>query len=174
MYHHPGWEFLEFEDLPSFRAKINNYKKLYIIQSFSKFYSCAGVRIGAVFSRKKNIQKLDPQIWNISSLDAQFLEKRLSDESFKIEAKRVHKEQKQELYEILENSGLFTQVFESDANFFLTQSERASEIFNHLLELKILVRRCFDFDYLDNSFLRFAVKDTLSHQKLKEALSAIA
>ncbi|MFT7860781.1 MAG: aminotransferase class I/II-fold pyridoxal phosphate-dependent enzyme [Sulfurimonas sp.] len=166
--------FLEFEGLKSVRQKINEYKKLYIIQSFSKFYSCAGVRIGAIFSRKKNIQKLDPNIWNISSLDAKFLQSRLNDEAFKTEAKATHKKQKQELFDILESSGLFTQVFESDANFFLVRSERAAEIYNHLFEHKILTRRCFDFDYLDNSFLRFAVKDSASHQKLKEALSALA
>lgn len=165
--------FLEFEALESVRSKINEYKKLYIIQSFSKFYSCAGVRIGAVFSNKKNIQKLDPTIWNVSSLDAQFLEQRLSDEEFKIASRELHQQQKRELFEILENSNLFEQVFESDTNFFLTKTERSAEIFNHLLEHKILVRRCFDFDYLDNSFLRFAVKDPSSHQKLQEALSTL-
>ncbi len=165
--------FLEFEQLESVRSMINDYKKLYIIQSFSKFYSCAGVRIGAVFSSKKNIKKLEPTIWNISSLDAEFLQQRLSDEEFKTRSKEFHKQQKQELFEILENSNLFDQVFESDANFFLTRSERAVEIFNHLLEHQILVRRCFNFDYLDNGFLRFAVKDSLSHQKLKEALASL-
>ncbi|MDH4944803.1 aminotransferase class I/II-fold pyridoxal phosphate-dependent enzyme [Sulfurimonas sp. C5] len=166
--------FLEFEVLESVRSKINEYKKLYIIQSFSKFYSCAGVRIGAVFSNKKNIEKLDPTIWNISSLDAAFLQQRLSDEEFKAQAKEFHKQQKQELFDILENSNLFEQVFESDANFFLTKTQRSTEIFNHLLEHKILVRRCFDFDYLDNSFLRFAVKDPFSHQKLQEAFSGLS
>ncbi|MCK4875565.1 MAG: aminotransferase class I/II-fold pyridoxal phosphate-dependent enzyme, partial [Sulfurimonas sp.] len=33
--------FIEFEKLKSLRNQIKNYKKLYIIQSFSKFYSCA-------------------------------------------------------------------------------------------------------------------------------------
>lgn len=166
--------FLEFEGLASVRAKINEYKKLYIIQSFSKFYACAGVRIGAVFSNKKNIKKLSAPIWNISSLDAQFLQQRLSDEAFKTDSREFHKQQKQELFELLENSEVFEQTFETDANFFLVKSERATEIFNHLLDYKILVRRCFDFDYLDNTFLRFAIKDPLSHQKLKEALDAFA
>jgi len=165
--------FLEFEDLPSFRHKITEYKKLYIIQSFSKFYACAGVRIGAVFSSKKNIKKLTPPIWNISSLDAEFLTKRLSDSEFQNKAKKIHKQQKGELYKILTSSNLFTQVFESDANFFLGRSDRAGEIFSHLLQYKILVRRCFDFDHLDNTFLRFAVKEPSAHQKLKEALDAL-
>ncbi|QOP40282.1 aminotransferase class I/II-fold pyridoxal phosphate-dependent enzyme [Sulfurimonas marina] len=165
--------FLEFEALPSIRHKINEYKKLYIIQSFSKFYACAGVRIGAVFSSKKNIKKLEPSIWNISSLDVEFLKQRLNDEEFKTTSKEFHKKQKSELFEILENSGVFEQVFESDANFFLTKSERAAEIFNHLLEEKILTRRCFSFDYLDNTFLRFAVKDSAAHQKLRDALATL-
>lgn len=162
--------FLEFEALPSVRQKINDYKKLYVIHSFSEFYACAGVKISAVFSNKKNIKKLDPNISGISLLDAAFLKQRLSDTSFISDSQALHKQQKEELYSILENSWLFKQVFESDANFFLTQSDRAAEIFNHLLEEKILVRRCFNFDYLDNSFLRFSVKDASAHEKLKSAL----
>ena len=45
--------FIEFEKLKSFRDEIDNYKKLYIIQSFSKFYASAGVRVGAIFSNQK-------------------------------------------------------------------------------------------------------------------------
>ncbi|MCD6433561.1 MAG: aminotransferase class I/II-fold pyridoxal phosphate-dependent enzyme, partial [Sulfurimonas sp.] len=50
--------FLEFENLKSLRNRIKTYKKLYIIQSFSKFYACAGVRIGAIFSNRANIKSL--------------------------------------------------------------------------------------------------------------------
>jgi histidinol-phosphate/aromatic aminotransferase/cobyric acid decarboxylase-like protein len=37
-----------------------------------------------------------------------------------------------------------------------------------------MVRECASFDFLDASWLRFAVKDKTSHAKLKEALSALA
>jgi len=166
--------FLEFEALVSMRTQINEYKKVYIIQSFSKFYGCAGVRIGAVFAHKKAIQKLHIPLWSISSLDSAFLQERIADEAFIEKSLLFHKEQKAELIEILEASNLFDEIVESESNFILTHSLRADEIFTHLLEHKILVRSCGSFDYLSNEWLRFGVKETTLQSKLKEALLALA
>ena len=166
--------FLEFEELPSLRAKINDYKKLYIIQSFSKFYSCAGVRVGAIFSHKKNIKKLPSVLWNISALDSEFLKQRLVDEEFMRKSKELHKTQKEELKAILENSSLFDEIVESQTNFILTHTAKGEELFTHLLEHKILVRECQSFTYLDKNWLRFAVKSKEDQQKLEEALSAFS
>ncbi len=162
--------FLEFEELESIRYEINNYKRLYIIQSFSKFYSCAGVRIGAIFSNKKNIKKLQTPLWNLSSLDVSFLRQRLADEEFAQKSRELHKIQKAELTNILTNSKHFSEVVESDTNFILALTENGEELFDKLLEQKILVRKCASFDYLSNNWLRFAVKDVQDHTKLKEAL----
>ncbi len=164
--------FLEFESLISLRNQINYYKKLYIIQSFSKFNACAGIRIGAIFSGFSNIEKLKTPLWNLSSFDTEFLTQRLQDKAFESKSKELHKKHKQELFNILDNSKLFTEIFKSDSNFFLTKAERADEVFEHLLKHKILVRTCGSFDFLDNSYLRFAVKETNMHNKLAEIFMA--
>jgi len=165
--------FIEFEAHKSLKKQIMDYKKLYIIQSFSKFYSCAGVRIGAVFTHKKNTRSLQPPLWNISTFDAEFLEQRLLDEEFITQTRKLHQEQKAELQKILKESKLFDLIVESDANFILVQSKKAQEIFEHLLAHKILVRSCESFDFLDGSWLRFAVKDKEAQQKLQEAFRAL-
>jgi threonine-phosphate decarboxylase len=165
--------FLEFEELKSYRDEINSYNNLYIIQSFSKFFSCAGVRIGAIFSNKQNIKNLHTPLWNLSSFDVEFLTQRLKDKKFVTISKVVHKKNKQQLRKILNNSKLFSKVYESDANFFLVKSKDSCKIFKHLLEHKILVRTCGSFDFLNNNYLRFAVKDSDSHKALKEALKSI-
>ncbi|WP_457745577.1 aminotransferase class I/II-fold pyridoxal phosphate-dependent enzyme [Sulfurimonas sp.] len=166
--------FLEFETLKSFRKYIDIYKKLYVIQSFSKFYATAGVRVGAIFSSKKNIAKLQVPLWNISSLDADILQKRILDESFIKKSLSLHKIQKEQLQNILKNSHFFEEIVESDSNFILVKALKGKEIFRNLLKNKILVRTCESFDYLDENWIRFAVKDTFSHKKLQEALSEIA
>ena len=162
--------FLEFEELESMRQEINNYKRLYIIQSFSKFYSCAGVRVGAIFSNKKNIKKLHAPLWNISTLDISFLQQRLADEEFAQKSRELHKIQKAELTKILTNSKHFSEVVESDTNFILALTENGEELFDKLLEQKILVRKCASFEYLSNNWLRFAVKDAEANKALKIAL----
>jgi threonine-phosphate decarboxylase len=164
--------FLEFEELKSAREYIKEYKKLYIIQSFSKFYSCAGVRIGAIFAYKKSIEKLSKELWNISSLDTHFLQERLCDRDFKRVSKELHLQQKKQLLEILEDSKIFDEVVESHSNFILCYSSRGKELFEYLLKHKILVRSCESFDYLSENWLRFAVKDASSQLSLKNRLDA--
>jgi len=166
--------FLEFEELKSYREKIKEYKKLYIIQSFTKFYSCAGVRVGAIFSNKENIKKLNPPLWNISSLDVEFLKTRLSDDAFKSASRELHKSHKAQLQTMLEESNLFDEIVQSDANFILTHTNRGKELFEHLLQHNILVRTCESFEYLDANWLRFAVKDEASQILLKEAFDALS
>jgi threonine-phosphate decarboxylase len=163
--------FLEFEDLPSFRDEIKHYKKLYIIHSFSKFYSCAGVRIGAIFSNKKNIKRLTIPLWNLSSFDVAFLEERLNDKNFVKKSRQQHKKNKKELRSILIESKQFDKVISSDSNFILTKSNNAQMLFKKLLAHKVLLRSCESFDFLDTSYLRFAVKDSDAHQYLKKVLS---
>jgi len=162
--------FLEFEALPSIRKKIKEYKKLYIIQSFSKFYSCGGVRVGAIFANKKSIKKLSQPLWNLSSFDVAFLEQRLSDSAFKERSRALHQIQKQSLWKILEGSKLFEEIVESDANFILTYSSQGEALFKHLLKDKILVRKCGSFDYLSNNWLRFALKDKEANSRLNVSL----
>ena len=165
--------FLEFQNLKSLRNQINDYEKLYIIQSFTKFYACAGVRIGAIFSNKRNIKELKTPLWNLSSFDVKFLTKRVQKEEFKKKSKKHHKKMKKELLEILKNSKLFSKIYESDSNFILTKSKNAKKIFRYLYKQKILVRKCGSFDFLDNSYLRFAVKETNSHKILTKVLKKV-
>ncbi|PHS58777.1 MAG: L-threonine-O-3-phosphate decarboxylase [Sulfurimonas sp.] len=165
--------FIEFEDLKYFRSQIENNKKLYIIQSFSKFYACAGVRIGAIFSHKSNIKNLSIPMWALSSFDVAFLNQRLLDFDFDKKSKKLHKKNKKELFQILKNSKLFDKIYKSDSNFFLTKSEIADKIFSSLLKENILARTCGSFDFLSNNYLRFAVKNKYSHKKLIKALKKI-
>ena len=162
--------FLEFEELASVRQEIKSYKRLYIIQSFSKFYSCAGVRVGAIFSNKKNIKKLQTPLWNLSTLDVSFLRQRLVDKEFAKKSRELHQCQKTELTKILTDSKRFSEIVESDTNFILALAENGEELFERLLEQKILVRTCGSFDYLSNNWLRFAVKGADAHKALKIAL----
>lgn len=165
--------YLEFEGLESMRDKIKSYKKLYIIHSFSPFYSCAGVRVSAIFTHKNNIQKLQMPLWSISSLDVSFLKQRLVDEEFISKSRVLHLKQKEALTEILTNAKLFDEVVQSDANFVLTYSPNGEEIFDLLLKEKILSRKCGSFEYLSNNWLRFRVHYSDATKKLQNALKKV-
>ena len=162
--------FLEFQDLKSLVNQIKNYDKLYFIKSFTKFYACAGVRVGAILSQKENIKKFKLPLWNLSTFDVSFLTHRLKDKEFERRSKELHIKRKKELKNILKKSKLFTKVFKSDSNFFLTKSKESQAIYEYLLKQKILVRTCDSFTYLNKNYLRFAVKNRAAHSRLKSAL----
>lgn len=166
--------FLEFCQNPSFRKRIREYKRLYIVHSFTKFYACAGLRVGALFSRPENFKAFSQPVWNLSSFDAACVTQLLSDPGHRSRALEVHQQQYKELRAILKECRLFEKVYKSDANFILTRSEKAPAIYQTLFEAKILVRDCANFDGLDRRYLRFAVKDKASHRLLKKALHALA
>ena len=129
--------------------------------------------MGAILSQKENIKKFQTPLWNLSTFDVAFLSQRLQDKSFITKSKELHKKQKKELQEILEESKLFDFVIPSDTNFILVHSKKGYKIYKHLLKHKILVRTTGSFDFLSNECLRFAVKDKVSHKLLKKALSSI-
>ena len=165
--------FLEFSQKPSLRQEIRNYKRLYIVQSFTKFYACAGLRVGALFSRPKNIAKFSLPSWNISSFDAAYVTALLQDEYHHDHAVTAHQRHYKILRSILKASGLFEKVYRSEANFILTRSSKAKKIYKALLNEKILVRDCANFDGLDHRYLRFAVKDKNALHQLQRTLHAL-
>jgi len=165
--------FLEFSEKPSLRQQIYRYKKLYIIHSFTKFYACAGLRVGAVFSHKKQIERFVQPAWPVSSFDAAYLERILQlpqHESLSIQKQRSHSKI---LRSILKKSGLFDKIYPNDANFILTRSKKAKKIYKALYQQKILVRDCDNFKKLPNNHLRFAVKDKKALTALQKALHAL-
>jgi len=165
--------FLEFENLQSYLPKLKTYKKLYIIHSFSKFYSCAGVRIGAIFSNKKNIDKLKQPIWNLSTFDVEFLTQRLNNKKFKNKTLKKHKKAKNQLFKVLNNSKHIKKIIPSDTNFFLTKVKKPNKLFKKLLQQNILVRKCESFDFLNKHYFRFAVKKLKNIENLNSKMKKI-
>ena len=77
--------FLDFCDKPSAIKYLENYDKLYILKSMTKFYSSAGIRVGTIVSTKENIEKLKEfePMWKLSQFDSIYLQNALEDKVFK-------------------------------------------------------------------------------------------
>ncbi len=165
--------FLEFTQKPSVRHLVRTYKRLYVIQSFTKFYACAGLRAGAIFSRSRNISRFMLPAWGLSSFDAAYVTELLKDNDHARRSHSAHQQHYRILRTILKSSGLFEKVYKSEANFVLTRSDKAPQIRSALFAQKILVRDCSSFEGLDHRYLRFAVKDKKALQQLHKALHAL-
>jgi len=165
--------FLDFTDYKS-AIKFLDYKRLYIIKSLTKFYSCAGVRVGVVISNSKNIkalQSIEP-IWKISSFDMEYIRGALRDIEFKKKTREIVAKNRLKLFNILKESSVVDRVYDSSVNFLLFRLESLSaEKFQDALKrFKILVRDCSNFDFLDSSYVRVAIKSDTFIERFKEAL----
>ncbi|HIP11193.1 MAG TPA: aminotransferase class I/II-fold pyridoxal phosphate-dependent enzyme [Arcobacter sp.] len=169
--------FLDFTNFPSVSRYINKYKNLYILKSMTKFYSCAGVRCGTIISSKENIAKLkeNEPMWKLSHFDSCYLQEALNDKLFAKTSKAINIKNHLLLKKVLEDSPIFTKVFSSDSNFLLAKLKniKASTLQEHLKEYKIMIRDCSNFEYLDDSYVRIAVKSEKSIFILKESISRL-
>lgn len=169
--------FLEFCGGKSVTKYLQTYDKLYVLKSQTKFYGCAGVRVGIVLSSRNNIRILKEKepLWKISALDSHFLISALADEPFRALSKHLNSEAKTYLKTLLENSSLFERVLESDANFFLVRlsSMSAKEFQEKLIPHRIMVRNCYNFDFLDEQYVRIAVKSISQLKRFEGALCSL-
>ena len=169
--------FLDFCDKPSAIEYLKTYDKLYILKSMTKFYSSAGIRVGTIVSTKENIEKLKEfePMWKLSQFDSIYLQNALEDRVFKGVSQKVNEKNRIELESILKGSSFVEEISTSSANYILVKLKdiKAKEFQERLKPYKIMVRDCSNFDYLDDRFVRIAVKSSSANDSLKRALNHI-
>ena len=169
--------FLDFCDKPSAIEYLKTYDKLYILKSMTKFYSSAGIRVGTIVSTKENIEKLKEfePMWKLSQFDSIYLQNALEDKVFKSVSQKINEKNRIELESILKSSSFVDEISTSSANYMLVKLKdiKAKEFQERLKSYKIMVRDCSNFDYLDDRFIRVAVKSSNANDSLKRALKHI-
>ncbi len=162
--------FLEFCEKKSSIDMLKKYKKLYILKSMTKFYASAGVRVGVIISNKKNIKKLkqNEPLWKLSQFDIAYLSQALKDKMFAKKTIKTTKKNREFLVNLLEKTDKFEKIYKSDANFVLAKLKNinAKEFQDSLIERGIMLRDCSNFDFLDEKFVRVAVKSKKSMKEI--------
>jgi threonine-phosphate decarboxylase len=169
--------FLDFCTAESVISQLEQYDKLYLIKSLSKFYGCAGIRIGFVASTTQAIAALKryEPAWKLSSFDMLYMQNALENTDFIAQTRSQTMEVRELLFSVLEKSGLFANIYPSAANFLLTELARIDgyELQQRLEKSRILIRVCDSFEGLTAQHVRFAVKDEAAILQLAEALSNV-
>ena len=139
--------YIDFANTPSWTNKLADYPNLVVLQTFSKAWGLAGLRLGMCFASVELIQilnKIKPP-YNISAptqalaLEALNHEEEKSDMVSRILAERQY------LAENLRTLSGVQVVHPSDANFLLVQfgaggSTEAKTVFEHLIDQQVIVR----------------------------------
>ena len=169
--------FLDFCDGSSAIKYLEKYDKLYILKSMTKFYSSAGIRVGTIVSSEKNIDSLKrfEPMWKLSTFDSNYLQASLDDKNFKRISKAINVKNRVELEKILENSSIVESIYQSSANYVLVKLKniKAKQLQEKLKPFKIMIRNCENFDFLDDTYVRIAVKSSSNIEVFKKALEKI-
>jgi threonine-phosphate decarboxylase len=169
--------FLDFCGADSVAEHITQYDKLYVIKSLSKFYGCAGIRIGFILVAARAIKELKrfEPAWKLSSLDMAYMQRALANTAFIEQTRKLTASRRELLFQALQTSGLFERIYPGQANFLLAKLAHDGDGYQlqaRLASSRLLIRVCDNFAGLDKSHVRFAVKDenaiALLAQCLKE------
>ncbi|MDD5463198.1 MAG: aminotransferase class I/II-fold pyridoxal phosphate-dependent enzyme [Methylococcales bacterium] len=171
--------FLDFCSADSVAQHIADYDKLYIIKSLSKFYGCAGIRIGFIMAATQavtDLKRFEPA-WKLSSLDMMYMQRALANTAFIEQTRQQTALLRDLLYGALQSSGLFEQIYPGQANFLLARLKSSGDGYHLQAQLessRILIRVCDNFEGLDKSYVRFAVKNRQAIDYLASSLKALS
>jgi len=165
--------YIDFSEKPSFLKVLDKYPNLIVMQTFSKAYGLAAVRVGMAFTNPAIVRyfnKMKPP-YNISTINQQTVSAKLENlESYKKEVSEIIKERKR-LSGLLANIAIVEKVYPSDANFLLVKVKNANAVYNDLIERNIVVR---NRSSLVNNCLRITVGKKSENEQLIKALKNIS
>jgi len=161
----------DFSDAPSFIEELDKYPNLVILQTFSKAWGSAGIRLGMAFASTDIINLLNKikYPYNVNVLtQQQGLE--MLHKYYEIErwVKILIEERKIFMKEFAKLKCV-EKVFPSDANFFLAKVTDAVGIYNYLVGTGIIVRNRNSITLCGNC-LRMTVGTRVENNKLIEAM----
>ena len=166
--------FLDFTHKKSIIKKLKDYDKLYILKSMTKIYSSASIRVGTIISNSKNIIKLKEKepLWKLSHFDSIYLQEAIKDKDFINKTIKITQRNKTYTIKHLEKFNFIKKIYENEANYLLLELQNldAKTLQEKLIPYKIMIRDCSNFDFLDNSFIRVAIKDKSSMKLFIKAL----
>jgi histidinol-phosphate aminotransferase len=111
------------------------------LQTFSKAWGLAALRVGAAYANSKIIEVLNKvrAPFNINSNSQKLIIEALTKAEIKDKFVKDILQQKAILKNELKKFSFVKNIIESDANYFLIEVENALDIFNYLLSKNILI-----------------------------------
>ncbi len=165
--------YIDFSEKPSFIKLLDKYPNLIVMQTFSKAFGLAAVRIGMAFSHPeivKYFNKLKPP-YNISTINQRAALSRLQRTSqYQREVMRIKKE-RERLCSILTELNIVDKVYSSDANFLLVKVRNADYIYNELINRNIIIR---NRNKMIDNCVRITIGKKSENNRLISALKAIS
>ena len=165
--------YIDFSKHESWLGQLAIYPNLVIIQTLSKAYAMAGLRIGILYASVEItavLNKIKPP-YNINTLSQETAIKKLEQNTFDFQVKKIISE-RERLIKVLNTIPFIKFVFPTDANFILVQVDDAEKRYKQLIDNGIVIRNRSSHALCDNC-IRITVGAKEENSKLIEILKSV-
>lgn len=165
--------YIDFSNSPSWVTKIDLYKNLVVSQTLSKAWGLAAARIGIAYGSSDIINwfnKIKPP-YNVSLLNQKAALKALKKQKLFSKRKEIILFEKEKLNDKLAGLSIVKKVYPSDANFLLVEFFNADDVYNALINKKIITR---NRSTIIKNCIRITVGLPAENKKLIAILKTIA
>ena len=145
--------YIDFSNEPSFIQELDKFPQLIVLQTLSKAYGLASLRLGMAFANPTIINlfnKIKPP-YNIGGATQRLVQKALGNSQFVTKSIQQLKINKEKLINDLKHIKGVSTIFHSDANFILVKFIRAQELFDYLISQKIIARNRSNVELCNDS-----------------------
>lgn len=170
--------FIEFvDDWKDKTAFLLKHKNIFILRALTKFFALPGVRLGygltydeSILDEIKNIR----EPWSVNGVAEIAGKTMLLDSLYIHETENWIKKEKLWFYEELCKIDNI-EVTPTETNFILVKllNDNAKSFRKKMIENGVLVRDASNFMFLDESYIRLAIKDRKKNEQVLEALRRV-
>jgi histidinol-phosphate aminotransferase len=166
--------YIDFAPEKSFLPRLAEFPNLMIIQTFSKAWGMAALRLGMAFAAPPIIDVLNAikSPYNVNIVSQEIALAALQNPEWKDRAVAELVGERERLRAALYSLANVRRVFPSDANFLLVEFDRARAVYAALVKRNIVVRDRSSVELCDNC-LRITVGAPAENQRLLSALAEI-
>lgn len=152
---------------------LQEYKNLVILQTFSKAWGLAGIRLGMAYANEKIIKVLNKikMPYNINALTQEYALKALGDTETKDNLVEEILATRMAMNSSLKRVACIKEIYPSDTNFILVKTTNANQIYTYLTDRGVVVRNRHNVSLCRNC-LRLTVGTPEENTSLLQALEA--
>ena len=134
--------YSDFSNQRTFREDLDLYPNLIVLNTMSKAWGCAAIRLGMAFARKEIIDLFNKVIYpyNVNALTQKQALEALSDPFETAKWVKTLLLERQRMIQAFSELPICMKVYPTDANFFLAKMTDAQVIYQYLVEKGIIVR----------------------------------
>ena len=163
--------YIDFSSKKSLLSEMDQHPNLVVLQTFSKAWGMAGLRLGMAFASKEIIGILNKikYPYNINILTQEKVLEMLQDEERTGKWVATTIEEREKMARELESFSFVTTIHPSDANFLLIRTLDANGLYKFLVDQKIIVRNRSTV-VLCNNCIRITIGSPKENQQIMKAL----